>query len=131
MSDGKSTSDGCCPLCLAGHITILILGLLGQIVDGFPKQTLFSGSYLGIYTGITFIIALILLVAAFLSEWYRLVRLLHGPYFQRPMFPLAYTPPARRKHIVPKQDLSSIMQHQINNGSENQRPMWEVGRAIS
>lgn len=92
-------------LLFLGHITLLILGLLGRILDDFPKQTLFSGSYLGIYTGVTFIIALILLVAAFLSEWYR------------------------RKHIVPKQDLSSIMQHQINNSSANQRPMWEIEAA--
>ena len=35
-------------------------------------------------------------------------------------------PTNRRKHIVPKQDLSSIMQYQIHVNNANQRPMWEV-----
>lgn len=92
----------CFVLLFLGHITILIVGLLGNSIDGWPKQTLFSGIFLGFYAAATGIIALILLSSAFLSEWYR------------------------RKHIVPKQDLSTIMQYQLAAAGGSNRPMWEI-----
>lgn len=94
----------CFVILFLGHIGILIYGLFSRLASAMPDQTLFTDEVLPWYTLATALITLILLACVFLSEWFR------------------------RKHIVPKQDLSSIMQYKIH-GPNNHRPMWEIEAA--